>query len=124
MNLNQLSLPVTDVDTSAAFYRLLGLTQIVSNLPSYARFECAEGATFSLHHVDSITPNTGVIVYFECEDLDSIYSRLIKRGVSFDAPPVDQSWLWREAYLHDPDGNILCLYHAGKNRRYPPWRLQ
>jgi hypothetical protein len=25
--------------------------------------------------------------------------------------------------LRDPDGNILCLYHAGDNRRNPPWRL-
>ena len=123
MNLNQVTLPATNVEQSAAFYRLLGFTQIVSDLPSYARFECAEGgATFSLHHVDSIAPNTGVVVYFECEDLDAVYSRLIERNVQFDAPPVDQSWLWREAYLRDPDGNVLCLYHAGKNRRYPPWR--
>jgi hypothetical protein len=31
--------------------------------------------------------------------------------------------LWREAYLHDPDGNVLCLYHAGNNRRFPPGRI-
>jgi hypothetical protein len=31
--------------------------------------------------------------------------------------------LWREAYLHDPDGNVVCLYHAGENRRNPPWRM-
>ena len=27
-------------------------------------------------------------------------------------------------YLQDPDGNPLCLYHAGENRLNPPWRLQ
>jgi len=27
------------------------------------------------------------------------------------------------APLRDPDGNELCLYHAGENRRFPPWRL-
>ena len=37
--------------------------------------------------------------------------------------PTDQSWLWREAYLKDPDGNLICLYHAGANRRFPPWRI-
>ena len=39
------------------------------------------------------------------------------------ADPVDQRWLWREAYLRDPAGNLLCLYCAGENRLFPPWRL-
>ncbi len=41
-----------------------------------------------------------------------------------DADPVDQRWLWREAYLSDPDGNTICLYHAGENRLHPPWRIK
>jgi hydroxymethylpyrimidine/phosphomethylpyrimidine kinase len=36
---------------------------------------------------------------------------------------MDQRWLWREAYLRDPAGNVLCIYHAGTNRRFPPWRI-
>ena len=43
MDLNQVTLPSTDVARSAAFYRALGFTQIVSSLPSYARFECPVG---------------------------------------------------------------------------------
>jgi catechol 2,3-dioxygenase-like lactoylglutathione lyase family enzyme len=123
MNLNQVTLPSKCVERSAAFYRHLGFRQIVSDLPHYARFECeAGGATFSLH--DATSPvATGVIVYFECDDLDAEYRRLRALGVDFDAPPTDQSWLWREAYLKDPDGNLICLYHAGANRRFPPWRI-
>jgi hydroxymethylpyrimidine/phosphomethylpyrimidine kinase len=34
-----------------------------------------------------------------------------------------QRWLWREAWLRDPAGNSICLYHAGDNRRFPPWRI-
>ena len=41
----------------------------------------------------------------------------------FDADPQDQPWLWREAYLRDPDDNVMCLYHAGHNRQNPPWRI-
>lgn len=123
MNLNQVTLPATDVERSASFYRTLGFVQIVSNLPSYARFECPDGATFSLHHVVSVVPDSGVIVYFECDDLDTTYRALLERGIRFDSEPTDQHWLWREAYLRDPDGNVLCLYHAGTNRRYPSWRL-
>jgi catechol 2,3-dioxygenase-like lactoylglutathione lyase family enzyme len=123
MELNQVTLPSTDVDRSAAFYRLMGFTQIVSNPPTYARFECPEGATFSLHLVESVVADSHVIVYFECADLDNSCATLAARGIKFDSAPVDQSWRWREAYLRDPDGNVLCLYHAGENRRFPPWRL-
>jgi catechol 2,3-dioxygenase-like lactoylglutathione lyase family enzyme len=122
MNLNQVTLPATDVDRSAEFYRRLGFTQIVSSLPRYARFECPDGATFSLHAFKSLTPSQ-TVVYFECDDVDATYQRLLALGIAFDQPPQDQIWLWREAYLHDPDGNIICLYHAGNTRRFPPWRL-
>jgi catechol 2,3-dioxygenase-like lactoylglutathione lyase family enzyme len=123
VNLNQVTLPATNVERSAAFYRLLGFRQIVSNLPQYARFECPDGvATFSLHSVTTLT-RSDVIVYFECDHLDKEYERLCKLGVEFDSSPVDQPWLWREAYLRDPDGNVLCFYYAGANRRFPPWRI-
>ncbi|MGH7226172.1 MAG: VOC family protein [Gemmataceae bacterium] len=123
MNLNQVMLPATNVERSASFYRALGFVQIVSSLPSYARFECADGATFSLHHAASVVSDSGVIVYFECDDVDATCRELSERGIRLDSMPTDQRWLWREAYLRDPDGNVICLYHAGANRRYPPWRL-
>jgi catechol 2,3-dioxygenase-like lactoylglutathione lyase family enzyme len=123
MNLNQVTLPATDVQRSAEFYRRLGFTQIVSSLPHYARFECRDGgATFSLHQVES-SKLSETIIYFECDNLDAVYEKLLAQGIVFDQAPVDQSWLWREAYLTDPDGNVLCLYHAGSNRRFPPWRI-
>jgi len=123
MDLNQVTLPATDVGRAADFYRDLGFTQIVANLPSYVRFECKSGSTFSLHHVDHIVTDSGVVVYFECPNLDETYQELVSRGIKFDSAPTDQRWLWREAYLRDPDGNVLCLYRAGNNRRYPPWRI-
>jgi len=123
MNLNQVTLPARDVARSAEFYRLLGFTQIVSKPPHYARFECEDGeATFSLHQIES-PPPTETIVYFECDNVDAVYDRLRGKGVVFDQAPADQPWLWREAYLRDPDGNVLCLYYAGSNRRFPPWRI-
>jgi catechol 2,3-dioxygenase-like lactoylglutathione lyase family enzyme len=82
MDLNQVTLPSTDVARSAAFYRALGFTLIVSSLPSYARFECPIGAaTFSLHQVASVPENSGVVVYFECVDLDATCRQLKHRGV-------------------------------------------
>jgi catechol 2,3-dioxygenase-like lactoylglutathione lyase family enzyme len=70
MNLNQVTLPSTDIARGTSFYRRLGFTLIVNNPPTYVRFECPEGgATFSLHLVEEV-PGPGVMVYFECGDLD------------------------------------------------------
>ena len=124
MNLNQVTLPSRDVTRGIAFYRKLGFTLIVDSAPRYARFECPDGgATFSLHEVQALSPPQ-TVVYFECEDLDARCEALRAAGVAFESGPADQSWLWREARLRDPDGNEICLYKAGVNRRHPPWRVK
>lgn len=123
MNLNQVTLPATDIPTSLAFYERMGFKLIVSS-PHYARFECPQGdSTFSIHQVDQRPGDTGVIVYFECEDLDGKVASLLAGGYSFTRMPTDERWLWREARLNDPAGNVICLYQAGENRKNPPWRV-
>ncbi len=125
MNLNQVTVPARDVATSVAFYQLLGLQLIVDALPRYARFECPDGlSTLSLHHSAAIPEDTGVVVYFECADLDERVSGLQAQGLRFEQMPTDEDWLWREARLRDPSNNAVCLYWAGENRRFPPWRVQ
>lgn len=124
MNLNQVTIPSVDVPRAVAFYQQLGLRLIVDSSPRYVRFECPAGnATFSIHHVETLSPNPDLAIYFECEKLDDVVAELKGKGIVFDADPQDQSWLWREAYLRDPDGNVLCLYYAGENRLNPPWRI-
>ncbi|MCC7505107.1 MAG: VOC family protein [Saprospiraceae bacterium] len=125
MNLNQVTVPSLDLEQSIPFYEKLGLELIVRSLPHYARFVCPDGnATFSLHQVAQMPAGEGVWVYFECDDLDAYVAKLAGQGIAFEEMPVDQPWLWREARLKDPDGNQLILFHAGKNRLDPPWRLK
>lgn len=122
MNLNQVTLPAHDLIVSVAFYRRMGFRLIVDS-PAYARFECPTGeATFSLHATADASAQ-GVVVYFECADLDARVDALVADGFVFERMPADERWLWREARLRDPAGNALCLYHAGENRRYPPWQV-
>jgi hydroxymethylpyrimidine/phosphomethylpyrimidine kinase len=123
MDLNQVTLPCVELEQSVHFYRLLGFTLIVSSPPRYARFECKSGTTFSLELAATGPAEPGVVVYFEVTDLDAEVARLKAAGLTFESDPVDQPWLWREAYIRDPAGNSLCLYSAGDNRRFPPWRL-
>lgn len=124
MNMNQVTVPSTKVKRSIEFYKHLGLTQIVHSLPTYARFECPDGgATFSISLVNELPQGAGATIYFECSDLDKHVETLKAAGIEFDQDPEDQRYLWRTALLRDPDGNQLCLYWAGENRRYPPWRI-
>ncbi|MEO7634215.1 MAG: bifunctional hydroxymethylpyrimidine kinase/phosphomethylpyrimidine kinase [Sphingomicrobium sp.] len=121
--LNQVTVTGTDYARSVDFYRRLGLKQIVANPPDYARFETAGGATLSVQ----IDPDEKIIattaIYLECDDLDVRVEALARSGLAFEHGPRDQPWMWREARLRDPDGNIIFLYHAGEARRFPPWRV-
>ena len=123
MDLNQVTLPVNDMEEAAAFYRRMGFLQIVDT-PHYARFECPEGtSTLSL----SLGPEAsaaGAVIYFEHEALDELVARLTADGFEFDQAPEDMGYLWREAVLHDPSGNKIKLYWAGENRLNPPWRVE
>ncbi len=124
MDLNHVTVPSTDVEASVEFYKKLGLQLIVDSVPRYARFECPDGnSTFSVERTESISPGPGVVVYFECENLDDIVTALKADGIVFDSDVVDQTWLWREARLKDPSGNQICLFFAGRNRKDPPWRV-
>jgi catechol 2,3-dioxygenase-like lactoylglutathione lyase family enzyme len=123
VRLNQVTIGATDLDRSERFYRSLGLRLIVKN-DHYLRFECPDGdATFSVDRVEAVPEAEQVTVYFETDSLDAEVERLRRAGLVFDQEPEDMPWLWREARLRDPDGHHLCLFHAGANRRHPPWRL-
>jgi hydroxymethylpyrimidine/phosphomethylpyrimidine kinase len=121
--LNQVTVTGTNFERSVDFYKRLGLKQIVDNPPDSARFETAGGATLSVQ----IDPDEKIIattaIYLECDDLDERVERLARAGLAFEHGPRNQPWMWREARLRDPDGNIIFLYKAGEARRFPPWRI-
>ncbi len=124
MNLNQITIPVLDIERSIGFYQLLGLKLIVKALPHYARFECPNGSsTFSLHKVETLPNGEGTWVYFEVDNVDDQIKALSEKGIQIDSLPEDMPWLWRESRLKDPDNNQIIIYFAGDNRTNPPWRI-
>lgn len=124
MDLNQITIPSLNVAKAMEFYKILGLRLIVDALPRYVRFECPDGnSTLSIHHVDEILEGDGVTIYFEDDNLDTLVENLQQKGIEFSQLPEEKNWLWREAHLNDFDGNKIILYHAGKNRKNPPWRI-
>jgi catechol 2,3-dioxygenase-like lactoylglutathione lyase family enzyme len=124
MNLNQITVASTDIARSVSFYTTLGLELIVDT-PHYARFVVPDGqSTFSVSLQNQVIPHNGTTVYFECENLDAKVSELLNAGLAFTELPTDKRYLWREAHLNDPDGNVICLYYAGENRINPPWKVK
>ncbi len=123
--LNQVTITGTDYKRSVDFYRKLGLIQIVDSPDTgYARFETAGGVTFSVQIDPEEKINATTAIYLECDDLDERVEQLARSGVAFEHGPRNQPWMWREARLRDPDGNIIFFYKAGEARRFPPWRRE
>lgn len=122
MNLNHVTLPVDDYATACAFYRALGLVQIVAAPPRYARFEMGGDATLSIEVMPGGHAGHAEI-YFHCDDVDADFAAATANGITFDYPPRDEPYLWRCARTTDPAGNRIFLYHAGINQRFPPWRI-
>ncbi len=113
--LNQITVTGTNYAASVDFYRRLGLKQIVDSPDTgYARFETAGGVTFSVQ----IDPDEKIVattaIYLECDDLDERVEQLARSGIAFEHGPRNQPWMWREARLRDPDGNIIFFYQAGE----------
>lgn len=125
MNLNQITIPSTNVLRAIDFYKQLGLKLIVHTHDNYARFEALDGdATFSIHFVAEIGDNQGTAIYFEVPNVSEKVKELESKGIIFETEAIAQTWLWIEARLKDPDGNQIIIYHAGENRKNPPWRIK
>jgi hydroxymethylpyrimidine/phosphomethylpyrimidine kinase len=124
LRLNQITVTGTDYRKSVEFYRALGLKQIVDSPENgYARFEAAGGATLSVQIDPEETISATTAIYLECDDLDDRVEKLARSGLAFEHGPRNQPWMWREARLRDPSGNIIFLYRAWEARRFPPWRI-
>ena len=122
MRLNHVTLPAQNLAASVAFYQALGLELIVKSEPRYARFAVDDASTLSVE-VTEIGRAGSAELFLNCEDVDQDYATVASRGLAFDWPPTDQTYLWRTAGLTDPAGNRIILFTAGPNQHFPPWRL-
>ncbi|MBW2282694.1 MAG: VOC family protein [Deltaproteobacteria bacterium] len=127
--LDQLNLVVRDMDTTLAFYRLLGL-----DIPEESVFGTESGA----HHVEVAMPS-GFDLSFDSEvlashydsgwkpaarsagrcmmtfrtvsrdDVDARHAELLAAGHPSAQEPYDAFWGSRHAIVEDPDGNHVGL---------------
>ena len=128
LRLNQVTLAAKDMAASVLFYEKLGLTLIVDSAPRYVRFEFPDDgqgtqATLSLHaaQTDFTRSPDAPLIYFEVDDVQAF---LAEKDLTPLTTPEMKSYLWFEADIEDPSGNRIRLFTAGKNRRFPPWRIK
>ena len=111
------SVPVTDVERSAAWYRdTLGLEQIGEG--GWPEFQLGENVSLYLIDPTNIGqeftgPHTAYIA-LRVPDVGETRAQLEERGIEFDGDIFDTG-VCHMAFFPDPDGNALMLH-----RRYAP----
>ena len=103
------SLPVSDVEQSVAFYKQFGFELVLQNGDYFALLRLGEGTIGLLHMDVSKWPSAqrgSIHVELSTEHLDVLYKQLEEQGVHFVSPPVDRSFE-RQMFTYDPDGYRL-----------------
>lgn len=108
-DIHHVSLNVTDTDRSLAFYRdVLGMSQLPRPEFGFGGAWLDAGNGRQVHLIEAEVPaNHGQHVSFRVDDVDAVVDAL--RGAGFtlgDAKPVGDTGI-RQAFLRDPDGNLL-----------------
>ena len=120
--LTHIWLLVENVPLALSFYKdILGL-EVSSNLGEYVELNVGEHFILSLFRRAALqasepgietSPVSGqhATIAFEVRSLDQFCESLRAKGVKFASEETDHpEWGLRTAFLHDPDGNLLCLY--------------
>ena len=114
--LGQVSLPITDIDRSVAFYRdTLGLPHLYT-YGGLAFLDCGGTRLYLAKGGPGggPLPPSASVLYFQVPDIGAAHDELRERGVTFlDAPHLihthpDGSEEWM-TFFHDPDRNTLGL---------------
>jgi catechol 2,3-dioxygenase-like lactoylglutathione lyase family enzyme len=103
-----ISLPVSDVERSVAFYQQFGFELQVQNA-NFALLRLGEGTIGLLKMDVSKWPSAlrgAVHIELSTENLDLLFEELKAQGVHFASPPIDRAWE-RQMFTYDPDGYRL-----------------
>ena len=103
-----ISLPVSNIERSVAFYQQFGFEILVENT-NFTLLRLGEGTIGLLKMDVSKWPSAlrgAVHIELSTDHLDTLYEQLEAQGVHFASPPVDRPWE-RQMFTYDPDGYRL-----------------
>ncbi|HJP76756.1 MAG TPA: VOC family protein [Pseudonocardiaceae bacterium] len=124
MHLTQIRLIVDDFPAVAAYYRdVIGLKPQFEHLlePPYTAFKPELGSSLCLHERADLARMLGdgvladapsgdaALVSLRVDDLDAYLAEVAGRGAQVVAGPVTFGDRTRNAYLRDPEGNLIEL---------------
>jgi catechol 2,3-dioxygenase-like lactoylglutathione lyase family enzyme len=112
-DIHHVSINVSDTSRALAFYRdALGMTVLPRPDVRVQGAWLETGGGRQLHLIEAeVPPNHGQHVAFLVDDLDAVVERLQSAGYAVSAPkPVGDTRI-RQAFLEDPDGNLIELSH-------------
>lgn len=115
-----LSLPVSDVSRSVAFYQQLGF-QVEQSGPAFALLRLGEGTLGLLRAKlsDETHQFRGRIhVELSTDHLDTLYEDLKSSGLTFGEPPHDEPWE-RAMSTSDPDGYHVEIAQGRRGSNAP-----
>ena len=109
---------VRDLPATRRFYvDLLGL-QVVWESPhgTYLRLGGGDGFTvgFELGRDLPAELDEGIEIRVRVADVDATWARLRDAGVAVGAPPADQRWGDRHAWLRDPSGHPVSIFSPSR----------
>jgi methylmalonyl-CoA/ethylmalonyl-CoA epimerase len=110
----QLLIPVEDLDRAIAFYRdTLGLVFLFSAPPQMSFFQAGNVRLLVGVPEAGRKGARASTIYFRVADIHAVHETLVRRGVTFAAPPhvvhrTPTTELWLSEF-HDVDGNPLAL---------------
>ncbi|GCE25874.1 hypothetical protein KDA_13580 [Dictyobacter alpinus] len=115
-----LSVPVSDVARSVAFYQQFGF-QVEQSGPQFALLRLGEGTLGLLK--SKITEETHTLrkrihIELSTDNLDELYKELKQKGVVFLEPPHDEPWE-RAMATSDPDGYHLEIAQGRRGHNVP-----
>jgi catechol 2,3-dioxygenase-like lactoylglutathione lyase family enzyme len=115
-----LSLPVSDIARSVAFYQQFGF-QVELYGPQFALLRLGEG-TLGLLKSEVLeqthTLRERIHIELSTDHLDELYAELQGRGVIFLEPPHDEPWE-RAMATPDPDGYHLEIAQGRRGHNAP-----
>lgn len=106
--INAVTLFITDMARSCAFYRALGFElKFGGDTAAFTSFHA--GRSFlNLNAGEPARPDGGLTI-FHVDDVDAQHALAIAAGLSPDFAPEDASWGERYFHIRDPDGYMLSF---------------
>lgn len=109
-------LHVPDLEEARAFYTEKLDFEVETQVPTFIQFKQAgNSATFALQETEGATPYQGVELWWQVTDADTVYSRLVERGVKVVSPPKDEPF-GRALSIQDHAGNTLNIFQPPSGR--------